>query len=175
MEMKATMFNGANATAAVVIGNDILKQHQDKIARSVAKDAKIDGFRPGKIPLPVIMKRFGDKIKQDAEQEALQGILTDALKELQKDAKDVVGEPQITKFDRTNTGIDVELKISFRPSINPEGYEECVPDYTTPRVTKKEIGERMEKLLGMVAPLQKVEEDRGLENGDTALFDLKVL
>lgn len=173
MEMKATMYNGANATAAVVIGNDILKQHQDKIARSVAKDAKIDGFRPGKIPLPVIMKRFGDKIKQDAEQEALQGLLTDSLKTLEKDAKDVVGEPQITKFDRTDAGIDVEIKISFRPTINPEGYEECIPEYATPRVTKKEISERMEKLLGMVSPLQKVEEDRGLENGDTALFDFE--
>jgi trigger factor len=173
MEMKATMLNGANATAAVVIGNDILKQKQDKIARSVAKDARIDGFRPGKVPLPVIMKRFGEKIKQDAEQEALQGVFTDSLKALDKEAKDVVGEPQVTKFDRTDDGIDVEIKISFRPTINTEGYEECIPDYSTPRVTKKEIGERTAKLLEMVAPLVKVEEDRGLEKGDTALFDFE--
>lgn len=173
MEMKATMLNGANATAAVVIGNDILKQKQDKIARSVAKDARIDGFRPGKVPLPVIMKRFGEKIKQDAEQEALQGVFTDSLKALDKEAKDVVGEPQVTKFDRTDDGIDVEIKISFRPTINTEGYEECIPDYSTPRVTKKEIGERTAKLLEMVAPLVKVEEDRGLEKGDMALFDFE--
>jgi trigger factor len=173
MEIKATMLNGANATAAVLIGNEILKQKQEKIARSAAKDAKIDGFRPGKVPLPVIMKRFGEKIKQDAEQEALQGVLTDSLKVLEKEAKDVVGEPQITKFDRNDNGIDVELKISFRPTINPEGYEECIPEYATPRVTKKEISERTEKLLGMVAPLAKVEEDRGLENGDTAQFDFE--
>jgi trigger factor len=173
MEMKATMINGANATAAVVIGNDKLKQEEDKIARSVAKDAKIDGFRPGKVPKPVIMKRFGEKIKQDAEQDALQKVLKDALVALEKDAKDVVGEPSITKFDRVDAGIDVEIKISFRPTINPEGYEECIPEYATPRVTKKEIGERTEKLLGMVAPLVKIEEDRGLENGDTALFDFE--
>jgi len=171
--MKATMTNGANATAAVVIGNEKLKQLEEKIARAAAKDAKIDGFRPGKVPLSVIMKRFGEKIKQDAEQDALQEVLKDALRALEKDAKDVVGEPSITKFDRTDTGIDVELKISFRPTINCEGYEECIPEYSTPRVTKKDISERTQKLLGMVAPLVKIEEDRGLENGDTALFDFE--
>ncbi|NLC27501.1 MAG: trigger factor, partial [Campylobacteraceae bacterium] len=140
--------------------------------QTLAKDAKIDGFRAGKVPKAVVIKRFGDKIKQDAEQDALQDLLDGALKVLNKEAKQVVGEPQINKFERVESGLDVEIKISFRPTINTEGYEDCVPEYSTPRVTKKEISENMEKLLSMVAPLKKV-EDRGIENGDTATFDFE--
>lgn len=172
MEIKATMTDGANATATALIGNNLLKKNEDKIAQTLAKDAKIDGFRAGKVPKAVVIKRFGDKIKQDAEQDALQDLLDGALKVLNKEAKQVVGEPQINKFERVESGLDVEIKISFRPTINTEGYEDCVPEYSTPRVTKKEISENMEKLLSMVAPLKKV-EDRGIENGDTATFDFE--
>lgn len=174
MEVTAKMTDGANALAAAKIDKATLAKKQDKIAKSIAKDAKIDGFRPGKVPEAVVLKRFGDKIKQDAEQEALQAIFDEALKTLEKETNSVVGEPQITKFDRSEEGeIDVEVKISFRPDVNVEGYEACIPEYATPRVTKKEIGERMEKLLEMAAPLKKIEEDRPLANGDTALFDFE--
>ena len=171
MQVKVEKINGANASAAAVISGELLKKKQDKIAKSVAKDAKVDGFRAGKVPMAVVMKRYGDKIQQDAEQEALQELLTDALKELDKKPENVVGEPQISKFERIEDGIDVEVKVSFRPEVKVEGYEECIPEYATPRVTKKEISDRLGKLLEMVAPLAKIEEDRGLEDGDTALFD----
>lgn len=173
MEVTAKMIDGANAIASAKVGQDTLAKKQEKIAKSVAKDAKVDGFRAGKVPMAVIIKRFGDKIKQDAEQEALQGLLDASLKALGKEPKNVVGEPQVSKFDRTEDGLDVEIKISFRPEVVIEGYEECIPEFSTPKVTKKEIGERMEKLLEMVAPLKKIEEDRPLEKGDTALFDFE--
>lgn len=171
MQVKVEKINGANASAAAVISGELLKKKQEKIAKNVAKDAKVDGFRAGKVPMAVIMKRYGDKIQQDAEQEALQELLTSALTELDKKPENVVGEPQISKFERVEDNLDVEVKVSFRPEIVVEGYEACIPEYATPRVTKKEISERLGKLLEMVAPLAKIEEDRGLEDGDTALFD----
>ncbi|MBE0495497.1 MAG: trigger factor [Campylobacterales bacterium] len=173
MEVTAKMTDGANAIAAAKISKDQLEKKQEKIAKSVAKDAKVDGFRAGKVPMAVVMKRFGDKIQQDAEQEALQGLLDESLKTLEKDQKNIVGEPQVSKFERAEDGLDVEIKISFRPEVVVEGYEACIPEYATPKVTKKEIGERVEKLLEMVAPLKKIDEDRGLEKGDTALFDFE--
>ena len=173
MQVKVEKVNGANAVASAVISGELLKKKQEKIARSLSKDAKIDGFRADKVPIGVIMNRFGDKIKQDSEQEMLQELLTTALSDMDKKPENIVGEPQVSKFDRKEDDIDVEVKISFRPEISVEGYEECIPDYSTPRVTKKDISERMQKLLAMVAPLEKVEDDRGLEDGDFALFDFE--
>lgn len=173
MEIKATMTNDANAIASALIGKELLKQKEEKIAKNLAKDVKIDGFRPGKTPYNVVLKRFGDKIKQDAEQEALQTLLDESLKSLKKDANTVVGEPQFNKFERVENGLDVEVKISFRPTINTKGYEAYIPEYSTPRVGKKEVEERKDKLLGMVAPLKKIEEDRALEKGDFAIFDFE--
>ena len=173
MQVKVEKINGANAVAAAVISGELLKKKQERIAKTVAKDAKVDGFRAGKVPMAVVMKRYGDKIQQDAEQEMLQELLKNALTELDKKPENVVGEPQISKFERKEDSLDVEVKVSFRPDVVVEGYEECIPEYTTPRVTKKEISDRMAKLLEMVAPLVKIDEDRGLEEGDTALFDFE--
>lgn len=173
MDLKVENINSANASVVAVILADELSKSEDKIARNFAKKAKIDGFRPGKVPVNVIKSRYKEQIKQDAEQETLQTLMADALKELDRKAENVVGEPHISKFDRGDDKLDVELKISFRPAIDTEGYKECIPEYSTPRVTKKEIGERKEKLLGMVAPTKAIEEKRGLEKGDIALFDFE--
>ena len=173
MQVNVEKINGANAVASALISGELLKKKQEKIAKSFARDAKIDGFRAGKVPMAVVMKRFGDRIKQDSEQEMLQELLKNALDNLEKKPENIVGEPQVSKFDRKEDDIDVEVKISFRPEVAVEGYEECIPDYSTPRVTKKDISDRLEKLMAMVAPLEKIEDDRGIENGDFVVFDFE--
>ena len=49
-------------------------------------------------PTKVVKDRYGAKIEQDAQQEALNEVFTEALKVVEKDANLVVGEPQITKY-----------------------------------------------------------------------------
>ena len=151
----------------------MLAQKEEKSLRKVTKEVKIDGFRAGKVPTKVVKDRYGAKIEQDAQQEALNEVFTEALKVVEKDANLVVGEPQITKYEKKDDGIEVEVKISFKPEVHVEGYEKCIPEYSTPKVTKKEIAERLEKILAMSAPLKKVEESRALKSGDTALFDFE--
>lgn len=173
MDLKIEKINSANASVATTILADELNKKEDKIAKNFAKKAKIDGFRAGKVPVAVIKSRYKEQIRQDAEQEALQELMGNALKELDRKAQEVVGEPHISKFDRGDEKLDIEMKISFRPHIDTKGYKECIPAHSTPRVTKKEISERKEKLLGMVAPAKAIEEKRGLQKGDIALFDFE--
>ena len=39
---------------------------------SLARNAKIQGFRPGKVPAKVIRQRYGDQVRQEVLQELLQ-------------------------------------------------------------------------------------------------------
>ena len=78
----------------------------------------------------------------------------------------------MTKFDRGESEIDAEIELSFKPVINIDGYEELIENVSTPRVTKKEIDERKNEILKMMAPLEKVEKE-ALEKGDFAKFDFE--
>lgn len=173
MKVKADKLNSANATASAKIDAQTLEKNQDKILNSLSKTAKVDGFRPGKVPASVIKARYSDKVKQDAEQEAIKELFDAAVKELKVEMSEIIGEPIFTKFERNDDGIDVELKISLRPKIKLDGYEKFLPIHDEIKVDKKEIDERVSNLLKQSAPLKKIEGKRALKNGDFALIDFE--
>ncbi len=173
MQISAKRVDDANAVVEAKISAALLKKKEDKIAANAAKNMQVDGFRKGKVPLSVVKARHGEQIRQDAEQEALKELFDAALIELDVKTDMVVGEPSISKFDKNDDGIDAEVKVSFRPTINIEGYKDLVPEYKTPRVLKKDIEARVSEMLKAVAPMKKVEEERGLANGDFALIDFE--
>ncbi|MDR1008188.1 MAG: trigger factor [Campylobacteraceae bacterium] len=173
MEVKVVKVNGANASATATISNEIIEQKENKILKTLAKDARIDGFRKGKVPTLVLKARYGDKVKVDAEQEAVKELYDIAIKELGLGESSVIGEPTFSKFDKKENEIDVELKISFKPQMELNGYEECIPEFEMPKVTKSEIDERVSKLLETIAPLKTMESKRALKKGDFALIDFE--
>ncbi|WP_458700632.1 trigger factor [Sulfurospirillum sp. 1307] len=173
MQIKVEKIDSANAKAEAKIGKELLEEKQNKIAKEVAKNMKVDGFRKGKVPPHVVMKMHGDKIKQDAEQEVLREFLNKSLEELGEKPERIVGEPTISKFEKVDDGLEVEIKISFRPEINIDGYKDLVPEYKTPRVMKKDIDERINTMLKLSAPLKEIEEDRPVQNGDFVLIDFE--
>ncbi|MDR1614219.1 MAG: trigger factor [Campylobacteraceae bacterium] len=173
MEVKVVRVNNANASAAATISSKIIEQKEDKILRTLAKDARIDGFRKGKVPPSVLKARYGDKVKADAEQEAVKELYDAVVKELGLDEKSIVGEPFFSNFNRKDDGVEVELKISFKPEVKLDGYEECIPEFKLPSVTKKEIEERINSLLKTTAPLKTIATKRGLKKGDFAMIDFE--
>ena len=173
MQINAKKIDDANAVVEAKISTDLLNKKEDKIAAVAAKNMQVDGFRKGKVPTHVVKARHGEQIRQDAEQEALKELFDAALVKLDAKADMMVGEPAITKFDKNDDGIDVEIKISFRPTVNIEGYKDLIPEYKTPRIMKKDIEDRVQEMLKAVAPLKRVEEDRGVQNGDFVMIDFE--
>lgn len=173
MQIKVEQIDSANATATAKVSKQFLDEKQKKMAADVAKNMKVDGFRKGKVPTHVVMARHGEQIKQDAEQEALRVFLNDALKELGVENSTVVGEPSITKMDKTDDGLDVEIKISFRPKIELGDYKALIPEYKTPRVLKKEIDERINTMLRLSAPLKDLDKKRAVKSGDFVKIDFE--
>ena len=173
MEVTAKKADSANVSVEARIAKTDIDKRVEKIARQAAKQMKIDGFRPGKVPVSIVKKRLGDRLVQDAEAEALREVLDTASKELELDAEKIIGEPAVTKFDRGEEFIEVELKLSLRPEIEIGDISEIVPEVETPEVTEEEVEERVKELAEAQASFESVEEDRGLEEGDMAVFDFE--
>ncbi|MDR0407297.1 MAG: trigger factor [Campylobacteraceae bacterium] len=173
MEVKVVKVNSANASATAVISNETIKQKENEILKTLAKDVRIDGFRKGKVPPSILKARYGDKVKTDAEQEAVKELYDIAVKELGIGEDNVVGEPIFSKFEKKEDKIDVELKISFKPEIKLDGYEECIPKFEIPQVAEDEIAQRVSNLLKTIAPLKTIESKRGLKKGDFAVIDFE--
>ena len=173
MQIKVERIDNANAKAEAKVSKAFLDEKQKNMAAKIAKTMKVDGFRKGKVPAHVVMDRHGEQIQQDVEQEALKVFLDDALKELGVENSVVVGEPSITKMDKTDNGLDVEIKISFRPEIDLGDYKALIPEYKTPRILKKEIDERVFTMLKLSAPLKELTKKRAVKDGDFVKLDFE--
>jgi len=173
MQISAKKVDSANAVVEAKVSKELLSKKEDKIAAKAAKSMKVDGFRQGKVPVNVVKTRHGEQIKQDVEQEVLKELFDQALKELGIATDTVVGEPQITKFDKTDDGLDIDIKVSFKPIVDVEGYKDMVPEYKIPRIMKKDIEKRITEMLKSVATMKKIEEKRVLKNGDFAQIDFE--
>ena len=172
MQIKTKAIDAVNASLSAKIPSADVKSKLENAAKKAAKNMKIDGFRAGKVPVNVVLKRYEKELTADAEQDALKDAIDAGLKELNRKLEEVIGEPIVTKFDRGENEIDAEIELSFKPVINIDGYEELIESVSTPRVTKKEIDERKNEILKMMAPLEKVEK-AALEKGDFAKFDFE--
>ena len=172
MQIKTKAIDAVNASLSAKIPSADVKAKLENAAKKAAKNMKIDGFRAGKVPVNVVLKRYEKELTADAEQDALKDAIDAGLKELNRKFEEVIGEPIVTKFDRGESEIDAEIEISFKPIINIDGYEELIESVSAPRVTKKEIDERKNEILKMMAPLEKVEK-AALEKGDFAKFDFE--
>ncbi len=173
MNVKTNKIDAANATITATITNEAITANVEKIAKQLAKTTNIPGFRKGKVPVSAVKKQYGEKLVQDAESEALREVLTAGLKEIGVENDAMIGEPQISKFDKGEENIEVEVTVAMRPEIDLGDYAKLVPEYKTPKITAAAVKTRIEELSMQQAELVTVDEDRALVDGDTALIDFE--
>ena len=168
MDINAKKIDAANAKIEATISNDEIQANVEKIAKQLSKTANVPGFRKGKVPVSAVKKQYGEKLQEDAEAQALRDVLSEGIKQIDVANESLMGEPQITKFDKSDDKIEVEIKIAMRPEIALGEYASLVADFEKPEVSDEEITERINQLADHYAELVDVEEDRALVEGDTA-------
>ena len=173
MQIKVNRINSANASVEATISSALLQKKEEKLIASAASNMKVDGFRKGKVPAHLVKARYGKQLKDDAQTEALRDLYNQALEELSIKPDAIVGEPSFSKFEEKEGGLELEMKLSMRPTVIVDGYKECVPEYKTPKVTKKEVGERLEKMMQLTAGLKDLEEKRAVEKGDFVVINFE--
>lgn len=173
MKIKTNKINSANAQIEAEIPKSMIDENVEKIAKKLTKTASVQGFRKGKVPANVIKKQYGERLIQDAESEALREVLNRGLDELKIAMNALIGEPNITKFDKSAEKIEVSVTIATRPEINLENYKEMVPEFQKPVISDEDVASRLEKLADAQGKFVDLKEPRAAQNGDSAIIDFE--
>ena len=173
MKVTVKKLDDANILVSGTIENSVIEANINKLAVEAGKQMKVDGFRKGKVPPHVVKKLHGDKLKQDAESDALKSLMDEGIKESGINAADIIGEPTFKKYDKKDDEIEVELEVSTRPDVKLEGYEKVVPAFDKPKASEKEIEEKLTEIAGQNAPFVKIKRKRMVKDGDTTLIDFE--
>ncbi len=146
MNFTTKRINSANAVINGSIALSKIEEKFEKVIKKIAKNIKIDGFRKGKVPTQVIKTRYKEQIDQDAQQEAIQELLTAALKELEIQPNSLIGNPMISQFNKLNDKIELEIKLGITPTLNLDNVEDYTPEVKLKTISKNLIDERLEEI-----------------------------
>ena len=173
MKVAVKKIDDANILVEGSIENSVIETNVDRLAKEAGKQMKVDGFRQGKVPPHVVKKLHGDKLRQDAESDALKSLMDLGIAEAGINTADIIGEPIFKKYDKKDDGIDVELQISLRPDVKLEGYEKVVPAFEKPKAEEKEVEDKLAEIAKQQAPFEKIKRKRMVKDGDTVIIDFE--
>ncbi|HHO64883.1 MAG TPA: trigger factor [Epsilonproteobacteria bacterium] len=173
MKVAVKKIDDANVLVEGTVENSVIETNIDKLAKEAGKQMKVDGFRQGKVPPHVVKKLHGDKLKQDAESDALKSLMDQGIAEAGINTADIIGEPIFKKYDKKDNEIDVELQISLRPDVKLEGYENVVPAFEKPKADDKEVEDKLAEIAKQQAPFEKIKRKRMVRDGDTVIIDFE--
>jgi trigger factor len=137
---------------------EIVDTAEKKAAAYYAKRVKLPGFRKGKVPLPVIRKKFSDGIRENVIRELVQESWKTALD--QEDLKPIA-DPQIRdlKFE-SGIPLTFELSVAVKPELELGRVSGFNVTRKIPKVTDTMVEAQLEDLRRQRAPWVPVEGEK---------------
>jgi trigger factor len=135
----------------------------------VGKTVKIAGFRPGKVPMPILRQKYGRSVLGDVINKAVNQFSQQAME--QKNLKPA-GQPQI-KVDKFEEGqaLNYTITVDVLPNFDVIDLKTVTVEKLVAKVEKKIIDERMARVQEANAELELVMDDRATKKGDTISVD----
>jgi trigger factor len=157
-------------SVAVEIPSDIVDAQIDRVARSYSRQARLPGFRQGKVPPTLIKKRFREQILHDVAHDLIPRAIDEVLRERglepvdTPDVKDVtLDEGQALTFTAT---------FDTLPPIDPGPLDNI--SLRRPAVTLEDgaVDLAISQLQARAARYEPV-EGRAIEDGDAVTLDVE--
>mgnify|MGYP001257533748 FL=1 len=155
----------------VVIEADRVDKELNRAYRNYQKRVEIPGFRKGKVPLRLIVSRYGASIRSEVISDMLPTFLEEATREA---GLVPAAPPQIAKLDHEpGSELTFTATLDIWPEIELETYEGLEITRMVHEVTDDEIDSQLSELQNRQAAERAVE--RPLERGDVLIADLQRL
>ncbi len=141
----------------------------EQSARHLGRDMRVPGFRKGKAPADVVIRRFGrEAVLDEAIRSSIGGWYADVI-----GAAEVVpvGEPRLQLGDLPDEGqpLSFAVEVGVRPKAALGPYGGIEVGRREPQVPPGAVAEELEGLRDQLATLETVEH--AARNGDFVLID----
>jgi trigger factor len=138
-------------------------------ARQLGRQMRVPGFRKGKVPPPIVIRRLGrEAVLDEALRRALGSWYADAIEEA---GISPVGEPELDMGELPQEGqpLSFSIEIGVRPTAKLGEYKGLEVGRREAVVEDQMIEQELERLRERFATLETV--DRPAENGDYVVID----
>ena len=169
MDVSVENAGGLERRMTVQVPAERVEQEVQSRLDSMSKTVRLDGFRPGKVPLKVIEKKYGNQVRLEVVDELVNSTMQEALSQ---ESIRPVGQPSVEPKE-IQPGEPLEYVATFEVFPELSGMLDYGFKVTKPivEITSDDVGSMLENLRQQRATWNVVE--RAAQTGDQVNIDFE--
>lgn len=167
MQITETSVDGLKREYKVVVAASDIAEKVDARLSELGRSVRLPGFRPGKVPMSMLKKRYGPHVMGEVLEQAVGDSSAQAMRErgLRPALQPRI---EIVSFEE---GADLEYKMNVEllPEISPSPLGEIEIERLKPEIPDAEVDKQLERIAENNRKTAPV--DRPAESGDAIVID----
>jgi len=169
MRVELEAASGLERRLKITIPFDEIEDEVDKRLRDLSKRVRLDGFRPGKVPMRVVKHRYSTGTRQEVLREMMKSSF---VKAVSQEKLNPVDAPSV-EIKINEEGKDFQFIATFEvhPEIKLSDFSDIVVEHPVVSVVSKDIDEMIDVLKKQSCTFEVVK--RAAEEGDQVSLNYK--
>ena len=169
MQVTETRSEGLKREYRIVVPADEIEDEIKEKLDQLRSTVQIKGFRPGKVPLSLLRRRYGDTVLSEVIKEAVNRTSQQAV--LDRGVRPAL--PPKIEVDKVETGSDLEYTMSLEalPEIEPGDIKGLELTRLKAEVTEETVEKALERMAAEQRSFVAIEAERAAEKGDGMRID----
>lgn len=169
MQVSVETVSNLQRRMTVQVPAERIEQEVDRRLKSLMKRVRIDGFRPGKVPLKVVQQRYGAGVFQEVVGEVVQSTYQEAIAQEQLQP---AGGPSIEpKVMEQGKGLEYIATFEVFPKVEPADLSQVAVERPKVTITDEDVDKVIETLRRQHKTFVAV--DRPARDGDQVVVDFE--
>jgi len=169
MQVNETSSEGLKRELSVIVDADAIEQKVNVRLVEVGGQVRLPGFRPGKVPMDILRKRFGqtvrDEVLEKTIEESTQTVLTD------RDLKPAVMPNVDIVSSEEGKDLEFSIKLEVLPEIKPNDFAEIKLERHVVPIKDEDLDDALGRIAESNKVAEPLAEDTGAESGHVVVID----
>ena len=167
MQVSVETLKGLERKVSISVPTKKIEEEVSLRLKNLARKVKVNGYRPGHVPMTVVVSRYSDSVRQEVARDMVQSTLYEALQE-----KNLIpaGTPYIEP-EQIEQGVDFKYSAVFEvyPEVNVEELKQAEVEIINASVKDADVKKMLEKLREQNKDWKEV--SRAVKAGDKVTID----
>jgi trigger factor len=169
MQVSVETLEGLKRKVRVSVPTKKIEEEVSLRLRNLAREVKMDGFRPGKAPFQAVITRYSDRVREEVARDTVQSTLFEAL---QKNELVPAGYPRVEP-ETLEQGKDFIYTAEFEvyPIFEVAELNQAKVELVQSEVTENDLADMLEKLREQSKEWHEVKH--AAKKGNKVVFDFE--
>jgi len=172
MEFQVEDLSSVQKKISVIVESDKVNASLDEAYRTLSREVRMKGFRPGKVPRKLLEKRYSRHVEGEVSGQLISEAFEEAVKEHELAP---VSQPIIEKTSlRPGEDYSFSVTIEVQPEIELDAWEGIEVEWERAKVPDEEVEQQVEAMLDQNAIVEAAEDGHVATDRDLVLLNARL-